>query len=282
MKVRKMVAGLAAVSMLAAFSAQAVLAADGVTISAENVKAKAGADFTLNVELGDVPAAGISVMEFAVTYDPAIVTVTGVTAGKITENGVDAAEKLDGAPAFGAEYATAGLVTFTYSTAMTDASYFITDGGVFATISGKVADGAKVGDSTKVEIVAIDRAVTEGSSDKNKDIKAGYIDAEGNATKYTISVTNGSVTVVGDDDQPTETKPSDSQGGDEPLYGDTDCNGTVNLVDVVLLNKNLMVGTPITPQGVKNGDVDRDGALSAIDSLNILKACIDLVTLPVA
>lgn len=279
MKVRKMVAGLAAVSMLAAFSAQAVLAADGVTISAEKVSAKAGADFTLNVELGDVPASGISVMEFAVTYDPAIVSVTGVTAGKITENGVDAAEKLDGAPAFGAEYATAGLVTFTYSTAMTDASYFITDSGVFATISGKVADGAKVGDSTKVEIVAIDRAVTEGSSNKNKDIKAGYIDAEGNATKYTISVSSGSVTVVGDE-QPTEDQPTSGEQG-KLLYGDTDCNGTVNLVDVVLLNKNLMVGTELTPQGVKNADVDNSGKLDAVDSLNILKACIDLITLPV-
>lgn len=65
------------------------------------------------------------------------------------------------------------------------------------------------------------------------------------------------------------------------LYGDTDCNGTVNLIDVVLLNKNLMVGTEITPQGKVNADVDLDKKLSAVDSLNILKACIDLITLPV-
>lgn len=65
------------------------------------------------------------------------------------------------------------------------------------------------------------------------------------------------------------------------LFGDVDCNGTVNLVDVVLLNKNLMVGTELTDLGIANADVDLDGTLSAVDSLNILKSCIDLVTLPV-
>ena len=42
MKVRKIVAGLAAVSMLAAFSAQVVAAADTVTVTASKVEAKAG------------------------------------------------------------------------------------------------------------------------------------------------------------------------------------------------------------------------------------------------
>ena len=59
MKVRKIVAGLAAVSMLAAFSTQAVFAADTVTFKADDVTAKAGATFTLNVELSGVPAAGL-------------------------------------------------------------------------------------------------------------------------------------------------------------------------------------------------------------------------------
>lgn len=69
----------------------------------------------------------------------------------------------------------------------------------------------------------------------------------------------------------------------EGIYGDVDGNGTVNLVDVVLLNKHLMVGTELS-EVAKNitADVDRDGKLSAVDALNILKACIDLVTLPVA
>ena len=47
MKVRKIVAGLAAVSMLAAFSAEAVFAADTCTIKAGTATAKAGEEFTL-------------------------------------------------------------------------------------------------------------------------------------------------------------------------------------------------------------------------------------------
>ena len=85
MKVRKIVAGLAAVSMMAAFSAQAVLAAETVTISADKVAAEVGATFTMNVELSGVPAAGLSVCEFAVTYDNALVEITGVKVGAVAD-----------------------------------------------------------------------------------------------------------------------------------------------------------------------------------------------------
>lgn len=72
------------------------------------------------------------------------------------------------------------------------------------------------------------------------------------------------------------TKPNPTEG--ELFLGDVDENGTVNLVDVVLLNKHLMVGTDISDQGKLNADVDRNETLSAVDSLNILKFCIDLIT----
>ena len=152
MKVRKIVAGLAAVSMLAAFSAQAVIAADTVSIKAGEASANAGEKFTLDVSLEGVPAAGISSMEFAVTYDPAIVTVTSVTPGKIAQNGVETAEKFDGVNAFEAAYDTAGLVTITYSTGLSDAKYCITESGVYATISGTVAATAKA-QNAKVQVV---------------------------------------------------------------------------------------------------------------------------------
>lgn len=276
MKVRKMVAGLAAVSMLAAFSAQAVLAADAVTLSAEKVSAKAGANFELKIDMDGVPATGINALEFAVTYDPAVVSITGVAAGTIINNGVDSAEGLDGAPAFGGEIKEDGMVTFTYTMALTDAKYFITSGGTFATLTGKVADGAKVGDSTDVKIVAIDRPVTEGSSNKNTDIKAAMVDDAGKAQMYTVSVSNGSVTVIGDGEQPTEPPVI----GDKK-YGDANCDNEVDLVDVILVNKHLMIGEKITDQGKLNADVDDNGTMDEVDSLNILKSIIRLVELPV-
>lgn len=68
---------------------------------------------------------------------------------------------------------------------------------------------------------------------------------------------------------------------DGVLYGDVDCNGTVQMTDMILLNKYLMIGEEITPEGLVNADVNLNKAVEADDGLNILRAVIELVTLPV-
>lgn len=60
-------------------------------------------------------------------------------------------------------------------------------------------------------------------------------------------------------------------------YGDVDCDGEVNIVDVLVLNMNLLAGTPITEQGAQNADVDLDGSPTATDAMNILKYTIALL-----
>ena len=53
-------------------------------------------------------------------------------------------------------------------------------------------------------------------------------------------------------------------------------------MDVILLNRNLMIGTKIGPQGMINADVDLNGTADAVDSLNILKHVVQLIpTLPI-
>jgi len=314
MKVRKIVAGLAAVSMLAAFSAQAVIAADTVSIKAGEASANAGEKFTLDVSLEGVPAVGISSMEFAVTYDPAIVTVTSVTPGKIADNGVESAEKFDGVKAFEAAYDTAGLVTITYSTGLSDAKYCITESGVYATISGTVAATAKDGDYSDIKITAIARETVEGKGDTNKEIKAGYIAADGTVTKYATSVTNGKVTVgtaTTPSEEPSDTpseEPSDTpseQPSDKPtdapseqpsdtpsdqptdtpvkpgdgktMYGDANCDGNVDIMDVIATNKQLLGTGSLTEQGKINADVDLQNGVDTTDSLNILKCVVELI-----
>lgn len=65
-------------------------------------------------------------------------------------------------------------------------------------------------------------------------------------------------------------------------YGDVNCDGSINVLDVITLNKNLLGGGSLTPQGTLNADVDRDNTPTAADSLIILKFIIDLVeSLPV-
>lgn len=279
MKVRKMAAALAAISMLAAFSAQAVAAADTVTISAEKVTAEAGAEFTLKVELGDVPAAGISVCEFALEYDASLVTITGVAPGAIAENGVDSVENFDEATSFAADFSTEGLVTISYSTAQSDAAYCISESGVYAIITGTVAADAAAGASTPVSVVPVNRETKQGSGVMIDEISMGYIDADGAATKYTASVTDGSVTVSGEGtSEETGEKPTAPDG---VLYGDVDDDGDVDIVDVIVLNKYLLLGESITPAGETNADVDLNGQVNATDSLNILKAVVKIITLPV-
>ena len=79
-----------------------------------------------------------------------------------------------------------------------------------------------------------------------------------------------------------DTTPTSSSSEDgDILYGDTDCNGKVELLDVILLNKNLLGMEKLSDKGAKNADVNIDTAVDGTDSLYILKSLVSLVTLPV-
>lgn len=74
---------------------------------------------------------------------------------------------------------------------------------------------------------------------------------------------------------------SDSET-DDVVYGDVNCDGTVNISDVLTLNKNLLGGETLTEAGRLNADVDLDGSPTAADAMNILKYTVKILTeLPV-
>lgn len=280
MKVRKIVAGLAAVSMLAAFSAQAVVAADTVSIKAGDAKANAGEEFKLEVSVEGLPSDGASVMEFAVTYDSKVATITGVTAGAAIPGGVDSAEKLDGVKGFEAAYDTAGTVTVTYSTGLGDSAYAIKD-GVVAVISGKVAAGTAEG-KYPVKIEAISRETVAGKGDTNKEVKAGFIGADGTVTKYTVTGVAGNIVVGTEqtDPKPTDPEPTDPKPTDptDVKYCDANCDGTINIMDVIAFNKHMLGSQELSAKGKKNADVDANGKVESQDGLNILKRVVDTLT----
>ncbi len=261
MRVRKIAAGLAAVSMLAAVSAQTVFAADSVTVSAEKVEAKAGADFTMAVSLAGVPAAGVNAAEFEITYDSSAITVTGVSAGSIVN--ANASEGLEGVTIFDADYSEAGTITVTYAVALDDSAYWVTQDGTFLTISGKVNDGTADG-TYAVEIKGIDRETYEGSQTPNTEIFIGNMNAEGAITDYTVTATAGSV-VVG------------SEPVAEGLRGDADCNGKINILDVITVNKAVLGKEALSEQGLKNADLNGDGVPSSEESLMIMKKIVGLI-----
>ncbi len=85
---------------------------------------------------------------------------------------------------------------------------------------------------------------------------------------------------VTEDTKEDTTAPTDT-GLD--ISGDTNCDGTVDILDVIALNRSLLGGVPLTDQGVLNSDVDGDGTPTSADSLTILKYTIKLVEkLPLA
>ena len=80
------------------------------------------------------------------------------------------------------------------------------------------------------------------------------------------------------DPEPTETE--DPTGHDKIIikWGDVNEDGAVTILDVIALNKSLMVGEKLSEQGKINANVDNKGdAPDETDSLNILKYVVEII-----
>jgi hypothetical protein len=75
---------------------------------------------------------------------------------------------------------------------------------------------------------------------------------------------------------------ADTDTNADVIYGDANCDGNVDILDVIALNKNLMGSSSLTTQGALNADVDRDGTPTSADALSIMRYCVKLISsLPV-
>lgn len=261
MKTSKLIAGLSAVAMLASGSTFVASAADTVGVAAGKTTATAGETFSVDISLSDVPSTGISCIEFGVEFDKSVITITDVALGAIAQTGAADAE--------GAVDSSLSDTVFDWNvvdneldivwvTGLTDSNYWITDSGVFVTITGTVNANAADGAVSDLKIVPISRDSYPESGSANADSIVGYLDANGAAVSYGTALTAGSVTVG-----------SAVVGGDT-LYGDVNCDGKIDIVDLVLLARyvsqdpDLTAGT-ITDQGKTNAEVDLDGQIGSGD-----------------
>lgn len=303
MKSKKILAGVCASLMLAATAIPTVTAADTVKVTVGNAQAKAGATFSIDVELDSIPAAGINACDFGIKYDSSIITVTGVTAGPLAK--ADDAS-LSGVNALETNIEN-GLVSVIYGLGTTEA---MTGSGVFLTLTGKVSASASAGDKANLEIVAVDRLAAPTVSTNNEDIIFGNLGSDNvTATVYTPTITNGWVEVIGDE-QPTE-KPTGEQPTTEApttetpttekpttqgpttaaptppvdikptALGDVDCNGEACAVaDIVILSKYLINQSivTITPQGLANANVNFDDIVDSRDLMSITEFALGAIT----
>jgi len=243
-----------------------------VTVGVSSASAAAGEAFSVNVTLSDVPSAGITAADFAVSYDPAVLTVTDVTEGPISKTGAAEQElafdpDLAGTTIGGAEYScldwyiAEDQVRVLWTTGLEDSKYWIHEDGILLTITGTVKPNAPSGD-TPLNIVPTARKVYPGSNADNTTVLFGYLDASGNPALYAAEKVGGKVTVTGggttpsvtttDGTTPAGTTPGGMTSaftGDEPpdgwvwftpIYGDVDCKDGVELGDLILLNKFLV------------------------------------------
>lgn len=69
------------------------------------------------------------------------------------------------------------------------------------------------------------------------------------------------------------TAPTDS----DVKLGDVNEDGEIDILDVILLNKNLLGSTKLTEQGKRNADVDQNTKVDTTDSLTILKYVVKIL-----
>ena len=288
MSMKKIVAGLAAVSMLAAVSAQMAFAADAVSLTGDKATATAGSEFTLSFKLKGVPKAGINAAEFALKYDEKALTITGIEAGKIVNTEATSKEGLEGLTVFSTDTSKAGTANVTYAVALDDSAYWVTTDGVFLTVTGTVNEGTKDG-TYPVDVTPIDRETHDGSGENVGAIYVGNMSGD-KVTTYDVTTTAGSV-VVGkaDDTKPTEPKPTDqnptedttgagSSGDTKVKKGDADCNGTVDILDVIFMNRSILGKATLNDQQFKNADLDEDGTITPGETLDVMKYIVKIIT----
>ncbi len=138
-------------------------------------------------------------------------------------------------------------------------------------------DGTLDNESTTVEAVVADGKVElQKWWDSSEKMEAGVDDV--------IAVEYTQIQVVYEYESGTDPTPEpDTEPTTEPEpqpeaeYGDVNEDGTVDVLDIIVLNKFLLGGGSLSPQGSINADVDLDGVATPNDSLNIMKFIVKLI-----
>lgn len=280
MKTKKIVVGAIAASMLSlsvcSVAPATFAAGEKVQLSVSNESAQAGEKFTVEVSLADIPSTNVSSVDFSIKFDNSIISIDEVSAGPITTP-ASSDPSASQIPLLTPEIDNdGGMINLLWVTMLEDPTYWIKSDGVLCTISGTVKSGAADGAVAKLECVPTARKDNPDVSTANEAISIGYLDSEAVEVDYQVTVKNGSVTVG----KPTS--------GQEKKPGDANCDGNVDMSDVVMVMQDCLNpqkygvnGTStedrITEQGEINGDVDGKAGLTPNDALFIQRYTLKLI-----
>lgn len=294
MKTTKIISVILAAGMISAatVAANAADSTGSVDIAVESVEAVAGEQVIININ-ANIPDPGVAGCEFALTYDPAVLTIESVKEGNISGGtGAASAElaanaELADTMISGSDYscldysihADKGEVDIMWCTGLEDQSYWLKGEGQFISVVATV--NAEAAGSTEVGIESISR-------DGNGEIVFGYVDYTNNAeVKYAVNATGGTVTIGGEGTvttSATETEPpiesSVTTGeslGDPTLIGDANCDNLVDIRDVTYVNQYVIGIADFSSEALANSDVIVDGVVDIKDLGQLKKFMINLV-----
>jgi len=232
----------------------------GVTaLTVQTVMLDTAEDFTAAVYLDELPETGICALDFAIAYDPAVLTIDKVDL--LYDTGAQAAEiQMD--PTYAGTVFTCedvgGELRIRWATGLRNPDYWLREPQAFFTVSGSFCEGAGPGSGGALKIVPASRETFEGSGIINTEIQAGYLDSENVHHSSAVRLTDGGVWVRLDETGATR-------------YGDMDLDGDITLTDVVLIHKMLAEESAFSAAAYANADCEFDGVLTIADMSLMLR-----------
>nr|AEV58531.1 scaffoldin C [Ruminococcus flavefaciens] len=275
MKTKKIVIGAMAAAMLSlsvCSIAPAVAADETVQISVSKTTAEAGGEFKVDVSLADIPTTGLQCCNFAIKYDPKVLTIKDITAGTLagTVSGDASSSML---PNFN-NYSQEGLISVMWSTSVDDASKWLKGEGTFCTITGTVAAGTANGTVSEITVLPTSRETYDGSGVMNDAFDCGYL-KDGVKVNFNVKPNAGSVTIGSEETTttpPATTTTTENKPG-VSLRGDANLDNKVSVADAVAILQSIANKDKyaLKPQGAVNGDVGNNDGITGADALRIQK-----------
>ncbi len=164
---------------------------------------------------------------------------------------------------------TDGLTTdrFTSAAKKTDGGYLV-----------ELAIPSTLGGFNTGQIVGFDAQINDdGNGEGKRTAISNWYDLSGMG--YTDVSGLGLLKLLGDGEEPVETPSTPSVPSGTTAYGDVNEDGSVDILDVIALNRYLLGSGKLTGQGKLNADVVADDTLDTTDSLTILKCVVELIKL---
>jgi len=223
--------------------------ADITALTVQTAVLERAEDFTVTVSLDELPDTGISALDFAIAYDPAVLTIDNVNL--LYDTGAEAAEILVNPDFAGTVFRWEnedGMIRVRWGTGLRDPEFWLREERPFFTVSGHFGENAGAGSGSGLKIVPPQRE----SGETADAVTAGYLDEAGNPHVCETRLTNGGVFVVLDETGATR-------------YGDINLDGDITTADAILLYRVLAEQSAISAAAYANADCEFDGVLTIAD-----------------